>query len=246
MTALLLGAVGCGTGSGSPSPDCARIDTLAHADGPVPAGVPVPDGVADARATVIPAQPGVEIPAGQSTLAMPDPDVPRTVVAGKVSGDLGELRSAVERDITGRGWRVEPGSTGAGFTLGYRGPGVSGSVVAMACGYLATQETSPPLPTGEGLPACAKLAFPAEVYPATIVANATDDGPNRTCEFRDRAGDSLSSRTTVVITRPPVDPHDWRRRLENLRRSAADYLKQGCAVKANPTASPEIFASASV
>jgi hypothetical protein len=78
-------------------------------------------------------------------------------------------------------------------------------------------------------PDCAVIlqAFPKGIHPHPTLASVTDT-PVRTCEIRDQASDSLGSRTMITLDRPPVDAVQWRRRLQDLRRAAADYLRQGC------------------
>lgn len=235
VVALMLFVVSCGQ-SGSPvsSADCQKVSSIASSGKPLSslgADLLVPSEVTGVSGSVLPAASGVEVPAGESTLAMPDPDVDRIVAAGKVSS-LSSLRTSVEQQISSRGWRVGSNSSASDgrFSLEYQGPGVSGSVVAPTCSeplYLVTAEVSPPLPASDAPFSCDKLrsAFPA------IKA-----GSSGTCTLSE--GDT---RLQVTFARPPVDAFKWRPRLQELRRNARDYVKMFCGGSTNECATSDAF-----
>lgn len=235
VVALLLFVVSCGqSGSAVNSADCAKVSSIASSGKPVSslgADLVVPGEVTGVSGSVLPAASGVEVPAGQSTLAMPDPDVDRIVAAGKVSS-LSGLRSSVEQLVSSRGWRVGSNSSGSDgrFSLEYQGPGISGSVVALACAepwYFVSAEMSPPLPTSDVPFSCEKVrsAFPS-----------IKDGASGTCMLSE--GDT---RLQVTFARPPVDAFRWRPRLQELRRNARDYVKMFCGGTSNECATSDAF-----
>jgi hypothetical protein len=234
VVALLL--VSCGQ-SGGPvsSADCGKASSIMSSGRPpasLGADLPIPREVKDVSGTVLPAASGVEVPAGESTLAMPDPDVDRVVAVGKVAS-LDGLLAFVRAQLSMRDWRLGPSSNGSDgrFSLEYQGPGVSGSVVALACSeplYLVTAEASPPLPAPDAAPfTCDRLR---SAYPAI------KPGAPGTCTLSE--GDT---RLQFTFARPPVDAFKWRPRLQELRRNARDYVKMFCGGTTGECATSDAF-----
>ncbi|MFI6097017.1 hypothetical protein ACIA8G_15755 [Lentzea sp. NPDC051213] len=223
VVVLVLFVVSCGqSDSRVSSPDCRKVASIASSGKPVATlsfDLLLPGEVTEASASVLPAGSGVEVPPGESTLAMPDPDVDRIVAAGKVSS-LPGLRASVEKMIGERGWRVGSNSSASDgrFSLEYQGPGVSGSVVALNCDeprYLVTAEVSPLLPSDTTPFSCDRLrpAF-AGIRPGDLPGSCTwSEG---------------GTRLQVTFARPPLDPFQWRPRLQELRRNARDYTSMYC------------------
>ncbi|MEU0882023.1 hypothetical protein ABZ345_25700 [Lentzea sp. NPDC005914] len=235
VVVLLLFVVSCGQSGSVSSADCAKVSSIASSGKPLStlgADLPVPAEVTGTSGSVLPAGSGTEVPAGESTLAQPDPDVDRIVAAGKVSS-LSGLRSSVEKLISSRGWRVGSNSSASDdrFSLEYQGPGISGSVVALPCTeplYLVSAEVSPPLPASDTPFSCDELqsAFPG------IKA-----GSPGTCTLS-----STETQLQVTFARPPVDAFQWRPRLQELRRNARDYASTYCGPGNRPAAASEFAA----
>ncbi|WP_116051256.1 hypothetical protein [Amycolatopsis palatopharyngis] len=144
----------CGADRAESSADCARVGSLWSSGQPLAQlnpepPPPIPGTVTEVRATVLPPKPGItEIPAGESTLARPDAEVPTLVAIGRISGEVVDVRSGFERILTERNWRAGSGSESKSggelrrFSQAYEGKDASGSVVVLNCDepwYLVSQ-----------------------------------------------------------------------------------------------------------
>lgn len=219
------------------SPDCERLTDLAESGSPGDAdALSMPASVEHVTTVELPAETGVEIAAGESTLAMPDPDVPKTVAVGVTSIQSSALRAEFDDLMDKRGLSIGSRSEGDTFSFGYAGPAESGSVVVRQCDRLTvmvTHTTSPPLPPADATaPSCTALV-PEGLYRDTIIT-AEDNDHARHCYYRERGTSSLADHTVITVSRPPVNANEWRRRLQNLRRSANEQAQLACPPGTDP------------
>ncbi|SFB63444.1 hypothetical protein SAMN05216266_13512 [Amycolatopsis marina] len=154
LLALVPVLAACGADRAPDSADCTRVSSLWSSGQPLAqlnheTPPPIPDTVTDVHATVLPPEPGItEIPAGESTLARPDAEVPTLVAIGRMSGAVSTTKSEFEQILAERDWRAGSGSESKSggelrrFSQAYEGQDVTGSVVVLDCGepwYLVSQ-----------------------------------------------------------------------------------------------------------